>query len=221
MASDAPTWLSDSNDAPPAAATTPAAAAAPATQAATSDNNTKAATVVSAQDERDLPQVILMMRLTNMALAAAVIAISIVRMISFPPISSFVVAVYATLGGLLICCLETQLKFLRVMIAVNFGFLFNSMWRFIFYLILASVCWSYEKVYGQIVAIAFVGVALFNTYVLCRYPAYRKMRERIAQEEDKRIEARISKEVRRQAVNQVMGGGTNNNNNATSMSTGV
>mmetsp|Transcript_17713 Transcript_17713/g.50190 ORF Transcript_17713/g.50190 Transcript_17713/m.50190 type:complete len:159 (+) Transcript_17713:754-1230(+) len=142
--------------------------------------------------------------------------------ITLPPLSSIVLAVYAVCGGLLVCCLETQLKFLRVMIAVNFGFLFHSLWRFIFYMVLGSVCWSYERLYGQIVGIACVVVAFFNTYVLCRYPAYRQMRERIAQEEDKRIESRISKEVRRQAVNQAVGqavsGGGNNKN---AMSSGI
>jgi len=126
-------------------------------------------------------------------------------MIDLPAISGFILAIYATCGGLLICCLETQLKFLRVLIAVNFGFLFNSAWRFMFYILLGSVAWSYNNLFGKIVAILFGVVALFNTYVLCRYPAYRKIREKIAEEEDKRIEARISKEVKRQAARQMMG----------------
>jgi hypothetical protein len=121
-----------------------------------------------------------------------------------PPVSTFVLAIYAICGALLICCLETQLKFLRVMIAVNFGFLFNSVLRFLFYLILASVCWSYNNLMGKILASCVAGVALFNTYVLCRYPSYRKIRERIAEEEDKRIETRISKEVKKQAMKNVM-----------------
>jgi hypothetical protein len=110
--------------------------------------------------------------------------------------------IYAICGGLLICCLETQLKFLRVMIAVNFGFLFNSLWRFLFYMILGSVCWSYDNLMGKILAACLGGIAVFNTYILCRYPSYRKIREQIAEEEDKRIEARISKEVKKQAVKQ-------------------
>lgn len=120
--------------------------------------------------------------------------------ISNPPV--FILSIYATCGGLLICCLETQLKFLRVIIAINFGFLFNFFWRFLFYLLLASVTWSYNALIGQIMAGVLVGVAIFNTYILCRYPSYRKIRERIAEEEDKRIEARISKEVKKQAIRQ-------------------
>ena len=89
------------------------------------------------------------------------------------------------------------------MIAVNFGFLFQSTWRFLFYVLLGSVSWSFGFL-GRIVGAAYVGVAFFNTYVLCRYPSYRRMREKIAEEEDKRIESRISKEVKRQAARQVM-----------------
>jgi len=125
-------------------------------------------------------------------------------MTTIPAISSFVLAIYATCGGLLICCLETQLKFLRVMIAVNFGFLFNGGMRFLFYLLLGSVAWSFDNLFGKIVACCFGACAIFNTYVLCRYPSYRKMREKIAEEEDKRIEARISKEVKRQVARQIM-----------------
>lgn len=89
------------------------------------------------------------------------------------------------------------------MIAVNFGFLFDPIWRFLYYLLMASVAWAYDNLFGKIVAAALVAVAIFNTYVLCRYPGYRKVRERIAEEEDKRIEARISKEVKKQAASQL------------------
>ena len=120
-----------------------------------------------------------------------------------PAISSLILAVYACCGGILICALETQLKFLRVMIAINFGFLFQSAWRFLFYLLLGSIAWTFGAL-GQGVGIAFIAVAFYNTYVLCRYPSYRRMREKIAEEEDRRIEARISKEVKRQAARQIM-----------------
>jgi hypothetical protein len=89
------------------------------------------------------------------------------------------------------------------MIALNFGFLFDALYRFLYYLLMASVAYAYGNLFGKIVAAALVAVAVFNTYVLCRYPSYRKVRERIAEEEDKRIEARISKEVKKQAANQI------------------
>ena len=73
---------------------------------------------------------------------------------------------------------------------------------------MASVTWSYGTLFGFITAITLGCAAVFNTYVLCRYPAYRKMREKIAAEEDKRIQAKINQQVTRQAANQ-MGWGKN------------
>ena len=69
-------------------------------------------------------------------------------------------------------------------------------------MILGSVSFSFRNLGGTIMACVMVGTALFNTFILCRYPAYRKVREQIAEEEDKRIEDRISKEVRTQAIKQ-------------------
>ncbi|VEU35756.1 unnamed protein product [Pseudo-nitzschia multistriata] len=192
--SESPSWL----DAPAPAP----AAAAPAVEPM-SIEGTGAAPTAGAADEKDLPSIILMMRLLNLAAAAALIVVSSLQIVGIPALSSIVLAVYTICGGLLICCLETQLKFLRVMIAVNFGFLFNSFWRFLFYLILGSVCWAFGGIMGRTMACVMGGVALFNTYVLCRYPSYRKIREQIAEEEDKRIEARVSKEVKTQALKQM------------------
>eukprot|EP00536_Pseudo-nitzschia_multiseries_P000945 jgi/Psemu1/250077/estExt_Genewise1Plus.C_120011 len=202
--SEAPSWLETPDPAP--------AAAAPSVEPMSIDSTTEGAATTStvATDEKDLPSVILMMRLLNLGAATALIAVSILHIISIPALSGTVLAVYTICGGLLICCLETQLKFLRVMIAVNFGFLFNSMWRFLFYLILGSVCWAFGGIMGITMSCVMGGVALFNTYVLCRYPGYRKIREQIAEEEDKRIEARISKEVKTQAIKQMTKSGTGN-----------
>merc|ERR1719245_1136577 len=99
-----------------------------------------------------------MMRLLNMGVATALIVISVFQIVGIPAISSIVLAVYAICGGLLICCLETQLKFLRVLIAVNFGFLFNSVWRFLFYMILGSVAWSFGGITGFTMAGVMAGV---------------------------------------------------------------
>jgi hypothetical protein len=68
---------------------------------------------------------------------------------------------------------------------------------------MASVTWSYQGLLGYITAITLGAVAVFNTYVLCRYPAYRKMREKVAAEEDKRIQTKINQQVRKQAVSQM------------------
>lgn len=156
-------------------------------------------------NESDLPRMILFMRVANLVAAGLLIACSIVELVSIPGVGVWILSIYAICGGALICCLETQLKFVRTAIAMNFGFLFHSVYRFIFYLLMASVVWFYQGILGYITAGLLAGVAVFNTYILCRYPTYRRMREKIAEEEDKRIEAKISQEVRKQAMNSVMG----------------
>merc|ERR1719350_423302 len=162
-------------------------------------------------EEKELPSIVLFMRLSNMGVSGVLIAASIMAMISLPSIPIWVLSVYATLMGCLVCCLETQLKFLRTAIAINFGFLFSPFWRFMFYLLMASIAWTYKgtggasKILGPVTAIALVVVALFNTYVLCRYSSYRSVREKIAEEEDRRIESRISGEVKKQAMKRSVG----------------
>ena len=134
--------------------------------------------------------------------------LQVIELVRIPPISVCITAIYASCGGLLVCCLETQLKYVRTIIAMNFGFLFNSVYRFLFYCLMASVTWSYGNLLGKITAITLGVVAVFNTYILCRYPTYRKMREKVAEEEDKRVQAKINQQVRKQAISQ-MGWGKN------------
>eukprot|EP00985_Skeletonema_marinoi_P001611 scaffold650_cov127-Skeletonema_marinoi.AAC.5 len=159
-------------------------------------------------DESDLPRVIFIMRLLNLAAAGLLIAVSIVQLVGLPHISVWIMALYATFGGVLVCCLETQLKFIRTSIAMNFGFLFNSVYRFLFYCLMASVSWGYTSLLGKITAIVLGVTAVFNTFVICRYPSYRKQREKIAAEEDKRIQAKINQQVRKQAFSQMGWGGS-------------
>jgi len=200
--SESPSWLNTAAPTPSASATAPTIDPL-SIESSTTENAAAAGTSgTGAGDEKDLPSIILMMRLLNMGAAVALISLSVINIITIPALSGIVLSVYAICGGLLICCLETQLKFLRVMIAVNFGFLFNSVWRFLFYMILGSVCYSFGNLAGFIMACVMAGTAFFNTFILCRYPAYRKVREQIAEKEDKRIEDRISKEVRTQAIKQ-------------------
>jgi hypothetical protein len=152
-----------------------------------------------------LPRIILMMRLANIGVAAALMLISLIKMAGLPPVSMWVLSMYALCGALLICLLETQLKFLRVAIALNFGFLFSATLRFLYYFLLATISFTFG-IFGGIVAFAIVSVAIFNAYVLFRFPSYRAVRERIAEEEDRLIEAKVSREVKRQTAKSLLAG---------------
>ena len=73
---DTPAWLAPGNDAAPAPA--PAASATTGSPPVGSMNlETSATTTSDSPEDKDLPSVILMMRLLNMGAAAALIAISV------------------------------------------------------------------------------------------------------------------------------------------------
>ncbi|MFN9960944.1 MAG: hypothetical protein ACK55I_48305, partial [bacterium] len=112
------------------------------------------ATATPPPKDENLPKIVMVMRLANMGVSIALITCSILYMISLTGlvnISAWVLSIYATCGGILVCCLETQLKFVRVSIALNFGFLFSAPLRFLFYLLMACVCWTYRGIFGYIV----------------------------------------------------------------------
>lgn len=69
-----------------------------------------------------------------------------------------------------------------------------------YYLLLATVCWSLNDLFSRICAGCLVGLALYNTFVLIKYPAYRKLRDDIAKEEDARINTAIRDKVRKEAT---------------------
>jgi len=209
MADDdaAPAWLSDT----PAPAPTPTPTPTP--PAPTSNDNaastlaprpapaTTSSTSALTEEEEDtkLKAVIMSMRLLNLGVSATMMVHAVVALIQFPPIGQFVLAFYAISASCLICCLETQLKFVRTPIAINFGFLFDPSLRFLFYVIMASLEWSFGNLFGKIVAAVILGAALYNTFVMFKYPKYRKKRDELAKEEDERIQQKIRSRVATEA----------------------
>ena len=153
----------------------------------------------SVVQEDELKRIVLFTRLLNMGVSVAVIVMSILQAIgSFKDPEIIILALYSTCGGCLICCLESQLNFFRTAIAMNFGFLFNAGFRFMFYLLIASVCYAFQTIFGYTMFGIMVATALYNTYVLVRYPAYKQLREKLAAEEDERIRMNLQAEVSKQ-----------------------
>lgn len=204
---ETPSWLD-----PTPAAATPVAAPAPApaaTSAATDPLTFSAPTsdadgaAPNASEREEVGSVILFMRVINLLASIAMIVHSVLILMYLPNIEYWVMAAYALCAGCLICCQETQLQFIRTGIAMNFGFLFDPTFRFGFYILMASVQLSFGNLFGKIVAGALMGVAFYNTYVLIKYPAYRKIRDEIAKEEDSRINKKIQERVQSEAQNSV------------------
>ena len=72
--SETPSWLQSGNETPAPAPAAPAPAPVGSLNVETNNNTTSA---TSAAEEKDLPSIILMMRLLNMGVAGAIIAISV------------------------------------------------------------------------------------------------------------------------------------------------
>ena len=128
-------------------------------------------------------------------------------MLTITSLPNIILGVYGILFSTLVFLTETQLFFFRTLIAVNYGFLFHPILRLLFYVLLASVAWSYESILGYASAGCVLGCAVYNTFVLVKYPEYKIEKDRIAAEEDHVIERRIREEVRNGPVER--GGGSN------------
>jgi len=207
---EAPAWLTDDKPSTPASAA-PAAPAPTAMAAAPAAavNTAPAAGPANPEDlaaaeQEQLKGVIMFMRLINLGVSIALIVRSslLFAAISLDP-KVWVLSAFSLFGGCLVCCLETQLKAIRTFIAIDFGFLFDPTLRFFFYLLLASVCLSLKDLFGLVMAGCLVAAAVYNTFVLCRYPAYRKLRDELAKEEDERINKKIRTEVGKEARRQM------------------
>ena len=73
--SETPSWLQSGNETPAPAPAAPAPTPVGSLNVETNNNNTISTT--SAAEEKDLPAILLMMRLLNMGVAGAIIAISV------------------------------------------------------------------------------------------------------------------------------------------------
>ena len=153
-----------------------------------------------AGDDCELPKLVLIMRLGNIVAAGLLIAGSVGNLWKIFNISKMVLAGYGVCFGILICCLELNLSFLRVRIASSFGFLYNPLLRLIFSVLLASIAFSFETILGIIACGALLILALFNTYVICRYPQYRAALKELSDEDEKVIKREARKHAWRYAA---------------------
>ena len=115
-------------------------------------------------------------------------------------LSKMVLGGYGVCFGTLVCCLEVNFSFLRHPIASNFGFLYNPFLRLMFYVLMGMVSWSFGTLLGMIASIALGLLSIVNTYVLCRYPGYRKVLKEISDEEEKKLKREGRKAMWRHAV---------------------
>jgi len=153
-----------------------------------------------AGDDGDLPKLVLIMRLGNIAAAGLLICASVGNLLKIFNITRMVLAGYGVCFGILLCCLELNLSFLRLRIASSFGFLYNPLLRLMFSLLLGSIAWSFQSILGTVACGALLILALFNTYVICRYPQYRAAMKELSDEDEKVIKREARKHAFRYAA---------------------
>ncbi len=125
-----------------------------------------------AEVERQLkvPRLIFMTRCLNLALCVLMGIVAILELLTTPSASAGILSVYLLMFSCLLCCFEVHLKMVSVKIAKNFGFLFSPIGRIIFLIFIGVICFSFKSIIGYIGGGCMCVNALFNGYVLYRYP---------------------------------------------------
>ena len=88
---------------------------------------------------------------------------------------------------------------------MKFGFLFNPILRTLFYGIMAATAYSYDSVLGYASFGCTLACAAFNFYVIVKYPEYKEERDKLAKEEDAKIDKVLKEEARRQISEAALG----------------
>uniref|UniRef100_A0A7R9WCL4 Uncharacterized protein n=1 Tax=Pseudictyota dubia TaxID=2749911 RepID=A0A7R9WCL4_9STRA len=153
-------------------------------------------------DGANFPKALLGLRIANVGTAVLLMASSITVMttvLTWPPTTParWVLAAYATMGGLLLICLESPFSALRTCVALNFGFLYNPLLRFIFHALMCSITWSFHTLLGNLTVVALAITAPVNAYCLCMHQSLTAERDAALKEEERLIEARVREERRR------------------------
>jgi len=118
--------------------------------------------------------VILTIRLVNILLAAIMTTNAVFTIISLTTITTGVLCVYTAVFCLMMCCYECQIKQIIKLMAGNFGFMYNAKSRIIFLIFIGIISFSINE-WGRILGAVMIGNALFQLFVICKYPGYATM----------------------------------------------
>ncbi|CAM9906733.1 unnamed protein product, partial [Choristocarpus tenellus] len=133
-----------------------------------------------------VPQLTIYMRLANMGLCVLLAATAVVNLVGSDP-SKGVLACYLFAFSCVLCCFETHLKVVAKTIAANFGFLYNAKGRAAFLMFIGILCFSFSpNLLAIISGILMLANAVFNLYVIVKYPEF----ERDLQRKDLESEGR-------------------------------
>lgn len=121
--------------------------------------------------KNNLPKLVMYMRLANVVIAILMVTSAVLNSLGSADLSTLVLGCYVSCFGCLLCCFETHLKQVSILIADNCGFLYNAKGRCIFLILIATLCFSLNVI-GKITGGLTVAVACLNLYVICKFPEY-------------------------------------------------
>ncbi len=117
-----------------------------------------------------IPRLVFMTRCLNLALCVLMGLVAVLELLKSPTAAAGILSVYLLMFSCLLCCFEVHLKLVSEKIAKNFGFLFNPIGRIFFLIFIGIICFSFKSIIGYIGGGCMCANALFNGYVLFRYP---------------------------------------------------
>eukprot|EP01084_Bolivina_argentea_P161078 280419_1 len=177
--SNVPSWLrkSSSNGGPPPPP--------PPGGAANSSASASQAVYTQADVDRQLkiPRLVFITRCLNIGICILMGLVAILELLKSPSASAGVLSIYLLLFSCLLCCFEVHLKVVAVKIANNFGFLFSPIGRICFLVFIGIICFSFKSLIGYIGGGCMCANALFNGYVLFRYPEVYENEKRVTLEQ--------------------------------------
>jgi hypothetical protein len=118
-----------------------------------------------------IPRMILYTRVINLGLSICMILISLLSILTTQSATTGVLACYVVVFACLLCCFETHLKQVSKMIALNFGFMYSAKSRAVFMMFIGTIMFSFS-LFGKILGLAMIVNALFNIFILFRYPDF-------------------------------------------------
>lgn len=125
---------------------------------------------------------VLLTRLINLGLSALMIVVSLLSLLTTTSLTTGVLACYVSVFACLLCCFETHLKQVTKVIASNFGFLYSARSRAIFLIFVGTLLFSFS-LFGMILGALMIANAIFNLYIIFKYPAYDEAQRQDAQAE--------------------------------------
>lgn len=122
-----------------------------------------------------LPKAIQAMRLANVLSSFFLALIAVFKLMSSGAnISAGVLSVYLFAFGVLLFAFELHLSCFARAIAANLGFMYRATGRATFMILVGMLCFSGFSPIGDFTGVLLVSTALYNGFILWKYPNYEK-----------------------------------------------